>query len=166
MFLFPNPHPAGSTPALPNHSFEVPPGKVIPEAIAALSPMLATGGAVIPFFAPWRTVIALGDGAATFDIRRNKMDLVVFNAVAWTEDGAAEIWEGIEKMHLDTADLLARVGLLSPRMASCPGMPETLPWLATLILPAAALAANPQDLSWMADFEQCLAMTIISNLSK
>ena len=52
-------------------------------------------------------------------------------------------------------------GMLHPSMAAFPEMPETLPWLATVILPAMQIA-NPQDLHWMADFEQCLAAAIIA----
>jgi hypothetical protein len=42
-----------------------------------------------------------------------------------------------------------------------PEMPSTTPWLATWILPTAIQNVTPQDIYWMADFEQCLALTII-----
>lgn len=143
------------------HSMEVPAGKISPEAYRALRPMVVKKGDLIPGFAPWRTVIAIGEGAASFDIRRNKQDIVVLNAVAWTGQGAAEIWPLIERGHLDLADQMAKAGALSESMAAAPEMPATLPWLATWILPTAVQAVHPRDLAWMADFEQCLAAAII-----
>jgi hypothetical protein len=147
------------------HSHEVPPGKVERSTIRILGSMVVKGGDIIPLFAPWRTIISFGNGCACFDIRRNREDMVTFNAVAWTPAGAEEAWAGIEKLHLDNASQLAHLGLLHPDMSACPEIPETLPWLTTLILPAMHIA-NPKDLGWMADFEQCLAATIIHKRNK
>lgn len=146
------------------HAMAVPAGKVSPEAYKALRPMVARNGGAIPHCPPWRTVIALGKGCASFDIRRNQQDIVVLNAVAWTAAGAREIWPLIEKNHLDLADQMAAVGALHESMAAAPEMPESLPWLTTWILPTAAMAVDARELGWMADFEQCLAATIIRKL--
>lgn len=139
------------------HSHTVPPGKVGREALRVLKPMVVKGGDLIPHFAPWRTVIARGTGCASFDIRRGKDMLVVFNVVAWTPEGAREGWQSLEKTYLDTADRFAKAGM--PLDLEMPEMPESLPWLASWIIPA--LNAPPEALHWMADFEQCLAATII-----
>ncbi len=147
------------------HSMTVPPGKVSKESYRVLAPMVVKGGDLIPHFTPWRTLIARGQGYASFDIRRNSSDIVVLNAVAWTHEGAATVWPMIEKNHLDLADQMAKAGALHESMAAAPEMPDSLPWLATWILPTAVMAARPNELGWMADFEQCLAATIIQKYS-
>ena len=141
------------------HSMVVPPGKVRKETIRALRSMVVKGGDTIPSCAPWRTVIARGDGSASFDIRRGQDMFVVLNLVAWTPEGATAAWEVLERNYLDTADALAKQGIALD--LEMPEMPTTLPWLATWILPTAVMNINPQDISWMADFEQCLAAAII-----
>lgn len=141
------------------HSMIVPAGKVSKQAIRLLGPMVSKGGDLIPHFAPWRTVMGRGDGCASFDIRRGKDMLVVFNIVAWTPSGAREAWSILERRYLEVADQLASAGIALD--LEMPEMPETLPWLATWILPTATQNLNPQDIHWMADFEQCLAATII-----
>lgn len=145
------------------HSMTVPPAKVGAAAIRALSPMVVRKGDLIPGFAPWRTVIAREPGHASFDIRRNKHDSVVLNVVAWTREGAEKGWEGIEKHYLDTADQLAARGIALD--LEMPSMPDSLPWLVTWILPQADQLVSHTDIHWMADFEQCLAATIIHKSS-
>lgn len=90
------------------------------------------------------------DGAALFDIFQGQ-GIVNINAVAWTQAGAEECWEGFESLYLR---LSKRFGILLGR---APQMPDHLPWLATLVLP------NPvaPRLAWLADFEQCLALALI-----
>lgn len=141
------------------HSMTVPPDKVSPLALRALTPMVVKGGDLVPGFTPWRTVIGRGEGHASFDIRRNQTDLVTLNVVAWTPAGAESAWTILEKHYLDAADALAKSGI--PLDLELPEMPATLPWLATWILPSAMMAINPQDIGWMADFEQCLAAAIL-----
>jgi hypothetical protein len=141
------------------HAMTVPPGKVTPQAIRILGPMVVKRGDFVPHFAPWRTVITLADGHALFDIRRGREEAVTLNAVAWTADGAAAAWRGIERAYLATADELAAKGLALD--LEMPDMPEPIPWLVTWVLPAAGILASRNDISWMADFEQCLAATII-----
>lgn len=141
------------------HSMTVPPGKVGREAIRLLSHMVSKGGDMIPRFSPWRAVIARSEGCASFDIRRGRDQLVVLNAVAWTHAGAVEAWAILERHYLNVSDALAHQGLALD--LEMPEMPAALPWLVTWILPTATQIANPNDLGWMADFEQCLAATII-----
>jgi hypothetical protein len=141
------------------HSMTVPPDKVGREALRVLKPMVVKGGDLIPHFAPWRTVISRGEGHASFDLRRNKQDLVVLNVVAWTPEGAECAWRTLEKHYLDVSDVLAQKGVSMP--LELPDMPASLPWLATWILPQAMMAIHPHELGWMADFEQCLAQTIL-----
>jgi hypothetical protein len=41
-------------------------------------------------------------------------------------------------------------------------MPSELPWLGVVILPGLALSAQT-DVSWLGDFERCLAFTILDS---
>lgn len=141
------------------HTMTVPHAKVRPETIRALAPMVVKRGDLIPHLAPWRTVIRRGDGYASFDIRRGKDMLVAFNLVAWNPATASTAWEELERTYLHTAEALASQGI--PLDLEMPEMPATIPWLATWILPTAIANMAKQDFSWLADFEQCLAATII-----
>jgi len=127
-------------------------------AIAALRLLVDAGGGPLPGFAPWRVVIARGDGCATFDVRRGQ-DSAVLCAVAWTAEGAAEAWSALEKVYLDISDALAPVAPES--VLQMPACPESLPWLSVIILPAGLMLTSREDLGWLGDFERCLAWTII-----
>lgn len=84
-------------------------------------------------------------GFALFDIYYGQ-DIVNSNAVAWTEVGEATGWPLFVQLYIK----------LIGEMGAPPAIPQSLPWLATIILPS-PWAMVP----WLADFEQCLAKAII-----
>lgn len=129
----------------------------------ALGNMVVRKGDLIPGFSPWRTVITRGDGNASFDIRRGKDMTVTFNVLAWTPEGANQAWQLLERQYLATSSEVIKLGI--PLDLEMPEQPTQIPWLVTWILPTATLHINPENISWMADFEQCLAATIIHKSS-
>jgi hypothetical protein len=141
------------------HSMQVPAGKVTPATIRALGPMVVKKGDLIPACAPWRTIITIASGHASFDIRKGRHFHVTFNVLAWTPEGADLAWSTLERQYLKTAEDLAAQGI--PLDLEMPEQPTSLPWLATWILPTATHHIHPQEIHWMADFEQCLAATIL-----
>lgn len=141
------------------HSMEVPPGKVGRQALRLLKHLVVKGGGRVPGMERWRTVVSRGDGAAVFDIRRSDSaeSAVVLNAVAWSEQGEAIVWELLERSYYEVGDILAKIGV----EGEAPDLPDRRPWLATWILPQAMFLAGEQDFSWFADFEQCMALAIL-----
>lgn len=80
-------------------------------------------------------------------------------AFCWDKNEAKEIWGSIEAGYYSVAKMPGAIHLGN----AFSEMPETLPWLATLLwLPLADMMAVA---SWSADFNQCLAFTI-SSVSK
>jgi hypothetical protein len=57
---------------------------------------------------------------------------------------------------------MARARVLAESVAHSPEMPGELPWLGMVILPGLALSAQ-SDVSWLGDFERCLAFTILDS---
>ena len=126
-----------------------------------LAPMVAKMGDFIPNCHPWRTMIEIGVGFAIFDVHRNKDDRAILNTVAWTEDGAQEIWTTLIEYYSETKVQMEKFGPMDEFMATAPATPPNHPWLASWMLPAAPGIANPADVLWMANFEECLAATIV-----
>lgn len=91
------------------------------------------------------------EGAALFDVFDPEQSILSTNAVAWQKGGDADCWSQFESLYLR----LSRQFEMA--LGRAPEQPKSLPWLVTLILP------NPRisSLSWLADFEQCLALTLI-----
>jgi hypothetical protein len=140
-------------------SYAVPPGKIHPETVRAMRVLLPSGGnlgTVAPQFSAFRVTITRNPGCAAFTVFRGR-EPIATNVCAWTSSSAADTWASIEGVYLDLADAVPHV------MAGgeAPDMPAAVPWLATLILPG-ALHQTQSDFGWLADFEQCLAATIIS----
>jgi hypothetical protein len=102
-------------------------------------------------FSRYSVKVTTVEGAALFDIYQGEMILNT-NAVAWTQASEQECWEGFESLYLRLA---AKFGTLS--VSRPPAKPARLPWLATLVLPV----EEAIGLSWLADFEQCLALALI-----
>ena len=131
-----------------------------PAAVAALVPLVSAGGGDIGQAAsicrgvrltmcarPW-------DGAVSWDIARGGMPLAL---CVLCRDAAAQssVWHAIESQYLRLSDI--RPDLYAP--GACPAMPATLPWMATLLLPGAAIKLDV--MSWLADFDQCVAHTAL-----
>lgn len=98
------------------------------------------------------TVDSDSNGAALFDLYSGQ-DLITVNAIAWTKEGAAAVWDMFETLYLKLS------GQMGVFMRS-PSQPQTLPWLATIVLP------SEQLVNWMADFEQCLAIALIKQCDR
>jgi hypothetical protein len=98
------------------------------------------------------TVDSDSNGAALFDLYSGQ-DLLTVNAIAWTKEGAAAVWDMFETLYLKLS------GQMGVFMRS-PSQPQTLPWLATIVLP------SEQLVNWMADFEQCLAIALIKQCDR
>lgn len=127
-----------------------------PAAVAALVPFIAAGGGDIGQVASTCSGVRLTmcarpwDGAASWDVARGGMPLAL---CVLCRDAAAQssVWHGIESQYLLLSD--QRPDLYAPGV--CPIMPATLPWMATLLFPFAALHLDV--MSWLADFDQCVA---------
>jgi hypothetical protein len=91
-------------------------------------------------------------GAALFDLLDSDGLPITVNAVAWTESGQEAVWPLFESLYLKLSGQFETLSI-----SRAPTLPETIPWLTTLILP------NPRGvgLNWVADFEQCLALTFL-----
>ena len=134
----------------------------IPTQISRLLvPMVEKMGDFIPNCHPWRTMIEVGIGYAIFDIHRNRDDRAILNTVAWTQEGAREIWSSLKDHYAEAKVQMEKYGPMDEFMVPVPEIPPNLPWLASWILPAAPLIANPNDVLWMTNFEECLAATIV-----
>jgi hypothetical protein len=144
------------------HSVRHKPGDISPEAIAACRPLVKAGGGPIPGVAPWQVRIAHGPGGAVWSIGRGTQPDAVFCGLASTTAGAAWVWPALERVHHDTGDAMARAGVLADSLANSPEMPGDLPWLGVVILPGLATSAQ-SDVSWLGDFERCLAFTILDS---
>ena len=137
------------------HAVASPRSGVGPEAIEALQPLAEHGGA-IPGCAPFRVTITHGTGSAVFTVWR-AADPVVTCGLAWTMEGEAEAWPAIEKLYLDLSD--SRPELVAPGKEA--EKPASLPWLAVVVLPFIVNQVR-EDVSWLGDFERCMARTILA----
>lgn len=89
-------------------------------------------------------------GCALFDIFERGIILNT-NAVVWQSEDQGDCWRLFETLYLK---LMGEFGTIS--ISRAPSMPASVPWLATLILPSPGTSV-----SWLADFEQCLAIALI-----
>ncbi len=116
----------------------------------AVRPLLAAGGP-IPGFAPFRLTVGHQSGALSMAIFRGR-EPITLSAVCWQSSAAAEVWAGLERVYFDLSERAPRL-IVSTAAPECPA---TLPWLATLLLPA-TVAQRPETLLWIPDFTQVLA---------
>jgi len=138
------------------HSVESPRSAVDNRVIAALRPLIATGGGPIPI-PPWRVDIRRAPGGWVFALLRGSEQAVIC-ALA-TESDATEIWQKIERHYFELTEQMP--GMLDVG-AAAPEMPTQAPWLAVLILPG-MLMSTCEDVGWMGDFERCLAWTLLES---
>ena len=123
-----------------------------PDVIVKIAPLATNGSHPISQVPGFSTKVTIGqNGSALFDVWQGSTPITV-NAIAWTELGAEESWPLIESTYLE---LTKKLGAGSkPKQLACP---ESLPWLATyMILPGP---------SWLADFEQCMAIAILERFN-
>lgn len=102
-------------------------------------------------FDNYRAKITAIAGAALFDLY-SPTAILNANAIAWSAEGEAEVWPLFEQAYLRMSAKFGTISISRP-----PTVPRRRPWLATLILPSPEAIALP----WLADCEQCLAITLI-----
>ena len=85
---------------------------------------------------------------------------VVTCGLAWTVEGEAETWPDIERMYLNFSDKWPTMF----EAAKAPEKPDHLPWLAVLLWPWIVYQSR-DDVSWLGDFERCMAWTILAERS-
>lgn len=139
------------------HVSESPRASVGPEAVSALLPLIGGGQLPGPFSA-FRVEVGRGDGGATFSLHRGQ-DILVMCGVAWTDQGAAEVWLALENLYFQLAELPVKC-IVSD---ACPEMPSTLPWLGVVMLPSLVFASR-SDVGWIGDWERCFAWTLLASL--
>jgi hypothetical protein len=83
--------------------------------------------------------------------------------LAWTAQGAIDVWQALEPLYLTTSEALAQMIRLPDSVLSESVVPKTLPWQAVVLLPGAYMAINQDDISWMGDFERCFAWAILES---
>jgi hypothetical protein len=80
-------------------------------------------------------------------------------AVIWTTEHEQQVWESMEKLHLQIAESGDGAMLASGALAASPDKPASLPWLAIVLLPGSAF--YPQHMNWLGEFERCLAWAFL-----
>lgn len=143
-----------------NHSTRQRAEDISPEVLAVCRPLVDARGGPIPGVSPWHVRITIAPGGAVWSIHRGTQPDAVFCGLAWDSAAASEVWTALERAYHQTSDAMARAGVLAESVAHSPEMPEGLPWLGVVILPGLALSAQT-DVSWMGDFERCLAFAIL-----
>lgn len=139
-------------------SHDVPALKASPEVVRIMRPLINGGnlGIVAPICSAFRVEVTRTPGAAVFTVYRGR-EPIVMNMVAWEAAAAEGAWKPIEKQYLDLSDQWPQ--LMAAKAA--PEMPESVPWLTTLILPG-MMHLIREDVSWLADFEQCMACMLMT----
>ena len=77
---------------------------------------------------------------------------------------APEMWDALTGIYCNLTDQVPQ--MLAPGVDAMPKMPESTPWLAALLLPAGLLFTTREDLSWMGDFERCLAWALLEEVNE
>jgi hypothetical protein len=126
-------------------------------ALTALRPLVRAGGGLLPGLADFRVEIAHYDkaGAALWTVSRGPEPLAT-SACGWVGGPASAVWAQLEASYLKLTD--TAVG----RDVGAAFAPEpSLPWLATLLWPS--IVVYPASAPWLADFNRCLAWTLITH---
>jgi hypothetical protein len=130
------------------------------DVLAMLDPLVRSKGGNLPGpFGAFRVEIVAGNGGVVFSVLRAR-DPIVTCGLAWTPEGEQELWPEIESLYLDVSDRYPAE--MQPLQE--PVMPAKLPWLAVVMLPAMTITAK-LDISWLGDFERCLAFAILHALA-
>lgn len=125
-------------------------------ALAALTPAVRAGGAVMPAgLADHRWQLAHREpGAALWTVYRGDVPLAT-SGVGWIAEPAARCWVQIERAYINAGDTPEGRAM----GVALPDAPAP-PWCATILWPP--LALYPASARWLADFNRCLAWTIIT----
>jgi hypothetical protein len=115
------------------------------DQMALMRPLIHNGGP-IPNCPPYRVRVNHVQGAAEFSIYRDFVP-ITSNLLVWTDEAAGH-WRKIEDLYLSMCDEFPDV----MNANTIPQRPESLPWLATVLLPTAGFAGF--DISWIGAFER------------
>jgi hypothetical protein len=135
--------------------------------LRSLTPLVRAGGGTLPgILAEYRCHILVREdrSAAEFDLAFRETSLLR-SALCWDEGSAPSIWQPLEQQYLQLLLTSACSQPKSPNTGLCrhaPAMPREWPWLARLLQPGFFAVRASQSLTWIGDFERCLAWTILN----
>lgn len=122
------------------------------EIIRLLAPVVRTGVRLVPRLEEYQLWVVESPGAAVFTLMRRDDELLIHCALAWTETGAQEAWQGLKQIYEYAFD-----DLHAKPEAS---IPTRLPWLSAVLFPGCA-QLSPEQMYMMDDLERCIAWTIL-----
>jgi len=135
--------------------------------LRSLTPLVRAGGGTLPgILAEYRCHIVVTEdrSSAEFDLAFRETPLLR-SALCWAEDSARSIWQPLEQhyLHLLLTSSCTQSDLPSAGLCRhAPALPEAWPWLVRLLLPGFLTVRTSQSLTWIGDFERCLAWTILN----
>lgn len=130
------------------HTRESPRDEVRDDVLEALHPFTLPGRHVLPHpLSNFRVVVPQTRYGCMFSVYLGRNVPIVSCGVADTLEAAAEIWPGLEDLYLHITD----AGALAGADFAAPREPESLPWLAVVLLGPVV------GFDWLGDFERCLA---------
>ena len=104
---------------------------LLPEIEEVVRPFLDKGGGVFPFpYNAYRIETDLSATGVAFYIFHGKVDIAV-SAGTWSAEHAPEYWKPIEKQYYALTDICPKLSWAKHP----PKMPDSVPWLTTVILP-------------------------------
>jgi hypothetical protein len=129
-------------------------------ALPALRPLVLAGGGPVPGQRAYTFQVTSIEGGAVFSVHDGAL-ILAFCGVAYAPAAAEQVWDNLTQAHLTTYELVVqKLGFNTPdNWLASPEQPATLPWLAVTLQPG--LLLRPSAASWLADFERCVAWTII-----
>ena len=141
--------------------FEQVRGDVNDDALAALTPLISRRGGLLPApFGAFRVEIneQIDSAGLLFSVIRGA-DSIVTCGLCWDIRGAGLIWGVVNGLYLH---LVAAIEAAPAHAAMIPGR---VPWLAVVLLPGVAAQRN-EDISWLGDFERCMAFAILNQIER
>ncbi len=136
------------------------PGDVSDDAISALVPLVKRGGPLPAPLGAFRVEIVRETivPAAVFKVHRGP-DLIMVCWLCWDIAVGEAIWGEVFDTYLKVTALLPEVP------AESAAMPDSIPWLAVMLLPG--ITQQTQDnIAWLGDFERCMAFAILHEVER
>ena len=129
-------------------------------ALPALRPLVLAGGGAVPGQQPYTFKVTSIEGGAVFSVHEGAI-ILAFCGVAYAPVAAGQIWDSLAEAHVASYEaVVAQLGFNTPdSWLASPQQPVSLPWLAVTLQPG--LLLRPSAARWLADFERCVAWTII-----
>ena len=135
------------------------PTATMPLTCLLLMPLVKQGSGPLPDpFGAFRVEINRQAHGAVFTVYRGR-DPIVTCGLCWGVLDAEAIWGAVNGLYLQ----LVAADATAPTHAAT--IPDRLPWLAVVILPG-IVAQRHEDISWLGDFERCLAFAILQKIER